>query len=111
MSKRAKRLGTNSGVRVACRFVFLSRLEHSFGMGQGRYLDQQVADYLEVPYFVCRSPVGHRKVGYLCGVPQRFVKKFSNFYHSLLLRMKHAGRPDHGRIRSGNRKGELLAKS
>ncbi len=79
----------HSVAMAAMRFGLL-RLEYIFGMGQGRHLDRCVAAFLGTPYLVCKSPVGHRKAGYLCGVPQRFVRKYPNFYNSMLVRLSHA---------------------
>jgi len=66
-------------------------------MGQGRIVDKGCAEHLGLSWLGCKSPAGHRKIGYLAGVPDRYIQKFKNFYHSLLLRMRHAldGRGSH----------------
>ncbi len=78
-------------------FSVLKRLEQLFGLGQGRHVDRCVAAFLGVPYRVCKSPAGNRKAGYLCGVPQRFVEKYQNYYYNIIVRMSHAldGRGTH----------------
>ncbi len=71
-------------------FSLLKNLEHSFGLGHGRHLDRSVAAFLGETQLACKSPVGHRKTGYLCGVPERFLQKYRNFFYGVLVRMNHA---------------------
>ena len=61
------------------------RLEYLFGMGQGRHVDHCVAKYLGIKHRERKSVAGHRKLGYLVGVPDRLLEKFSNFYLALAL--------------------------
>ena len=77
-------------------FGLLKHLEHCFALGHGRYIDRSMAAFLGEPYRVCETQVGHRKMGYLIGVPERFLVKFRNFYHSLQIRMRHESRWLHG---------------
>ena len=67
-------------------FNLLKRLEWLLGMGQGRIVDQGCAEHLGLQWLGCKSPAGHRKIGYLAGVPDRYMKKFSTFYHASLVR-------------------------
>ncbi len=77
--------------------AMLKQLEHSFGLSHGRHLDRCVAAFLNQRHMVCKTPAGHRKMGYMCGVPERFLHKFENFFYGLLVRMRHAleGRGSH----------------
>ena len=56
-----------------------------------------MAAFLGQGHLACKSPVGHRKAGYLCGVAERYLHKFQNFFYDLLVRMNHAldGRGSH----------------
>jgi len=82
------------------------KLEAILGLGQGRYLDRAVASFLEKPnenlwqntsHRICKTPVAHRKGGYLLGVAERYLRKYVNYYHAVLLRSSHAlaGRGNH----------------
>ena len=102
-------------LRLICTKSFFGcvwiRLEYVFGLGQGRYIDRCVASHLQMPYRVCKSPVGHRKLGYLTGVPERFLFKYKNYYHSLMVRMSHSldNRGSHSFVQL-KQLGERLAK-
>ena len=62
---------------LATQFLSLLKdLEHIFAIGHGRYIDRSVAAVLDIPYRVCKTPAGNRKMGYLCGVPERFLRKY-----------------------------------
>ncbi len=74
-------------------FLFvLSRkgLEAVVGLGQGRYSDRAVADFLVQPHRVCKTGVAHRKGTYILEIALRFLQKYRNFYHTLLVRSNHA---------------------
>ncbi len=71
-------------------FSLLKSLEHCFGLGHGRHLDRSVAAFLGETPLACKSPAGHRKTGYLCGVPERFLQKYRNFFYGILVRMNHS---------------------
>ena len=62
---------------LATQFLSLLKdLEHIFAIGHGRHIDRSVAAVLGIPYRVCKTPAGNRKMGYLCGVPERFLRKY-----------------------------------
>ncbi len=68
----------------------LKDLEHVFGCGHGRYVDRSVSAFLHLQHWVCKTPCGTRKTGYLSGVPERFLDKFSTFFFGILVRMRHS---------------------
>jgi hypothetical protein len=83
---------------LAQQFADMSKqLEHVFALGQGRHLDQCAATFLGAKFYVCKTHGGTRKIVYLSGVPERFLKKYRTFYLGLLLRMNRAldGRGSH----------------
>ena len=84
-------------------FNLLKRLEWLLGMGQGRIVDKGCAEHLGLHWLGCKSPAGHRKIGYLAGVPDRYIKKFANFYHSLLVRLSKAWNARQPNSRAGFR--------
>jgi hypothetical protein len=59
-------------------FVMSSRkgLEAVCGLGQGRYLDRAVADFLGGPHQVCKTAVAHRKGTYILDIAFRFLQKY-----------------------------------
>ncbi len=71
-------------------FHLLKRLRDVFGLGQGRFIDKAVTAFLGLDYKVPRTPAGHRKLGYLCGVPERFLEKFESLYYAMMVRMSHS---------------------
>ncbi len=86
------RAGKRALEQPAARALFslLKSLEHCFGLGHGRHLDRSVAAFLGEAQLACKSPAGHRKTGYLCGVPERFLQKYRNLFYGILVRMNHA---------------------
>ena len=73
-------------------FVMSSRkgLEAVCGLGQGRYLDRAVADFLGEPHQVCKTAVAHRKGTYILDIAFRFLQKYPGFYTTMLVRSGHA---------------------
>ena len=71
-------------------FKLLKRLEHLFGLGQGRRLHRAVAASLGQQHFRLAAMCGHRKMGYFAGVPQRFLQTFEAVYRALVIRQSHA---------------------
>ena len=68
-----------------------------------------MAAFLGQDRLTCKSPVGHRKAGYFCGVAERYLHQFQTFSYDLLVRMDHAldGRGKHS-FASLNEVGEQL---
>ena len=94
---RAGKKAFESSSMAMALFALLKKLECLFGLGHGRHIDRCVAAFLGQPHLACKSPAGHRKTGYLCGVAERYLHKFQNFFYDLLVRMNHAldGRGSH----------------
>ena len=65
-------------------------MECVLGLGQGRYLARAVAQFLEQPHLVCKTAVAHRKGTYLLEIAYRWLQKYQGFYHSILIRSRHA---------------------
>ena len=77
--------------RMAQFFIrVLQRLEYKFAYGQGRFLDRAVSDWLDQAHRTPKTPVAHKMAAYLAGVPDRFLKKYQNFYWNLVFRCSHA---------------------
>ena len=75
----------------------LKQLEHMSALGQGKELRSGLAEYLGKPDLVVRAICGHRKTGYISGVPGRWLDNFRLDYDSYNLRMRRAldGRGSH----------------
>ena len=70
--------------------VMLKDLEAAFGGGQGRQVDKQVCDFMNIKFFVGRKPGSTRKFVYFSGAPSIYLKKFPSYYRSIQLRRTHA---------------------
>ena len=54
----------------------LKRQEHLFALGQGKVLRSSLAEHLDQPDLRIMAMCGHRKLGYLSGVPARWLKNY-----------------------------------
>ena len=70
--------------------TMLKDLEAAFGGGQGRQVDKQVCNFLNIKFLVGRKPGSTRKFVHFSGAPGIYLKKFPSYYRSIQLRRSHA---------------------
>jgi hypothetical protein len=67
----------------------LRKLEHVFGMGQGRSIEHGTAEYLGTRVLSFKTPVRTRKGTSLLHCVSRYLGKFQNLYYAMKLRQRH----------------------
>ena len=70
--------------------TMLKDLETAFRGRQGRQVDKQMCNFLNIKFLVGRKPGSTRKFVYFSGAPGIYLKKFRSYYRSIQLRRSHA---------------------